>query len=248
MINVKNYKMIIQYDGSRYLGWQRLPKSDRTIQGKLEDVISEMCKKEIKIVGSGRTDAGVHALGQVANFKADISMTENEIQEYINHYLPKDILVSEIQEVSDRFHSRYNALKKVYTYQLYTEEYQSPFYRKYSWHIKEPLDMFAIDKAIDILQGTHDFLGFSSVKKPTKSTTRTLYSISYVKEGPILSFTFTGDGFLHNMVRIIMGTLVEVGQQKMSIEDVGKVLQDKIRAEAGITCPPHGLFLSRVYY
>ncbi len=240
--------MIIEYDGSRYLGWQRLSNSDRTIQGKLEDVISLMSEAETKITGSGRTDAGVHALEQVANFKIDISMTEKEMQEYINHYLPKDIVVTELYKVSDRFHSRYNAIKKDYSYKIYTGEYQSPFYRKYSWHIKEPLDMDAIDAAIEILQGTHDFLGFSSVKKTKKSTVRTIHSIIYQSEGPLLSFVFTGDGFLHNMVRILMGTLVEVGHGKMTPDEVKKVLQYKIRSEAGITCPPHGLFLSRVYY
>jgi tRNA pseudouridine38-40 synthase len=240
--------MTIQYDGGRYLGWQKLPKSDRTIQGKLEKVIGEMCKGDMKIIGSGRTDAGVHALGQVANFKADLDMSPHEIQEYINHYLPNDIIVADIEQVDDRFHSRYNVKTKDYEYHIYTGEFQSPFYRKYSWHIKESLDMDAIDLAIEILQGTHDFLGFSSVKKSKKSTVRTLHSISYKQEGPLLTFVFTGDGFLHNMVRILMGTLVEVGQHKMSPQDVKNVLGTKVRADAGITCPPHGLFLSAVHY
>ncbi len=245
---MKNYKMTIEYDGSRYLGWQRLPKSDRTIQGKLENVISQMCKVDIKIIGSGRTDAGVHSLGQVANFKADVDLSLYEIQEYINHYLPNDIVVTEMEEVNERFHSRYNVKLKEYTYHIYTGDFQSPFYRKYSWHIKENLDMDSISRAIEILQGTHDFLGFSSVKKANKSTVRTINSVNYKQDGPLLSFVFTGDGFLHNMVRIIMGTLVEVGHHKMTPQDVENVLETRIRADAGITCPPHGLFLSAVHY
>lgn len=240
--------MTIQYDGGRYLGWQRLPKSDRTIQGKLENVISEMCEREIKIIGSGRTDAGVHALGQVANFKTEIDMSTSEIHDYINHYLPNDIVVTEMEEVDERFHSRYNVKIKEYKYHIYTGDFQSPFYRKYSWHIKEPLDMDSISLAMEALQGTHDFLGFSSVKKVKKSTVRTLHSISYTQDGPLLSFVFKGDGFLHNMVRILMGTLIEVGQHKMTPEDVQRVLNTKVRADAGITCPPHGLFLSSVQY
>lgn len=245
---MKNYKITIQYDGSRYLGWQRLPKSDRTIQGKVEDVLSIMCDKKIQIIGSGRTDAGVHATGQVANFKSDVAMNDDEIIEYLNHYLPNDIVVWDIEQVHDRFHSRYNAIGKDYEYHIYTGRFQSPFYRKYSWHIKEPLDMDSIDTAIALLQGTHDFKGFSSVKKTNKSTVRTLNSITYRQEGPLLIFNFHGEGFLHNMARILMGTLVEIGLSKMTTKDLIKVFDTGLRSNAGITCPPQGLFLTEVHY
>lgn len=245
---MKNYKITIQYDGSRYLGWQRLPKSDRTVQGKVEDVLSIMCDKKIQIIGSGRTDAGVHATGQVANFKSDVPMNDDEIIEYLNHYLPNDIVVWDIEQVHDRFHSRYNAIGKDYEYHIYTGRFHSPFYRKYSWHIKEPLDMDSIDTAIALLQGTHDFKGFSSVKNTNKSTVRTLNSITYRQEGPLLIFTFHGEGFLHNMVRILMGTMVEIGLSKMTTKDLIKVFDTGLRSSAGITCPPQGLFLTEVHY
>ena len=245
---MKNIKLIIEYDGSRYNGWQRLKDSDQTIQGKLESVISEMVGSPTEIIGSGRTDAGAHAKGQVANFHAESTMDLVEMHQYINHYLPQDIIVKEVKEASERFHSRYNAQGKKYTYYVWDHWIPSAFHRKYSYHFAEDLDIDLMKEAAKKLVGTHDFIGFSSVKKTNKSTTRTIEEISIVKEGNMLKFSFVGDGFLYNMIRIIMGTLLEVGLKERKVSSIDEILETKVRSTAGKTIPAHGLFLEEVYY
>jgi len=245
---MRNIKLLIEYDGSRYNGWQRLKDSEQTIQGKLESVISEMVSLPTEITGSGRTDAGAHAKGQVANFHTQSKMSLKEMHEYINHYLPQDIVVKEVTEVSERFHSRYNAKSKKYTYYVWNHWIPSAFQRKYSYHLVENLDIRLMEDAAKKLIGTHDFIGFSSVKKTNKSTTRTIEDITIVKEGNMLKFSFTGDGFLYNMIRIIMGTLLEIGMREKQVSSIDEILETKIRSTAGRTIPSHGLFLEEVYY
>lgn len=245
---MRNLMLKIQYDGSRYLGWQRLGNSNMTIQGKIEDVISKMTGEDITIVGSGRTDAGVHARGQIANFTTSSEMTLAEMKTYMNHYLPKDIVVWDISDVLERFHSRYNVKGKKYSYYLWTGEVQPPFIRKYSWHFKDSLDMEKMKEASAKLMGTHDFIGFSSLKKTKKSTVRRLDSIEFEMDGDMLVLNFIGDGFLHNMVRILTGTLLDIGSGKINLERIEEIFKSGIRSEAGITVPPHGLFLEEVFY
>lgn len=245
---MRNIKMIIEYDGSRYLGWQRLGDSDKTIQGKLEAVISEMVGVSTEIIGSGRTDAGVHARGQVANFKTESMMSLDEMQNYINHYLPGDIVVKKIFQVDDRFHSRYNVRGKKYIYYVWNHVVPSAFDRKYSYYFPENLDIRKMEEACKLLIGTHDFIGFSSLKKSKKSTIRTIDDISITRDGNMLQFTFIGEGFLYNMIRIIMGTLLDIGTGKMAQQDIENIFMNKVRSEAGITVPPNGLFLEEVYY
>ncbi len=245
---MRNIKLIIEYDGSKYSGWQRLKNSDQTIQGKLESVISEMVSSHIEIIGSGRTDAGVHARGQVANFKTESNMTTKEMHKYINHYLPQDIVVNKVIEAPERFHSRYNAKSKKYTYYIWNHWISSPFQRKYSYHFIETLDIGLMEEASKKLVGTHDFIGFSSVKKTNKSTIRTIEEIAIVKEGNMLKFSFIGDGFLYNMIRIIMGSLIDIGIREKEISYIDEILKTKTRSIAGKTLPPHGLFLEEVYY
>lgn len=245
---MRNIKIVLEYDGSRYLGWQRLKDSDRTIQGKIESVISKMVGEDIEITGSGRTDSGVHAYYQVANFKIDSTLNTKEIQEYINHYLPNDIVIRDIEEVDDRFHSRYNVKSKTYQYKIWIGNYQSPFMRKYSWYVADDLNIEIMKKASEFFMGTHDFIGFSSLKRYKKSTTRTISRIDFNQEDDILSIEIQGDGFLHNMVRIIVGTLVQIGSGRLDKDVIMDVLENKIRADAGITAPPHGLFLKNVEY
>lgn len=245
---MRNIKLIIEYDGSRYNGWQRLKNSDQTIQGKLESVISEMVSSPVEIIGSGRTDAGVHARGQVANFKTNSTMPIKDIHKYINHYLPQDIIVKKVIEVPERFHSRYNAKSKKYTYYIWNHWIPSPFQRKYSYHFIEALDIELMKEASKKLVGTHDFIGFSSVKKTNKSTTRTIEEITIVKDGNMLEFSFIGNGFLYNMIRIIMGSLIEIGIKEKEISYIDEILKTKTRSIAGKTLPPHGLFLEKVYY
>lgn len=245
---MRNIMLKIQYEGSRYLGWQRLGNSDMTIQGKLEDVISRMTGEDISIIGSGRTDAGVHARGQIANFTTSSNMTLSEMKTYMNHYLPKDIVIWNISEAPERFHSRYNVKGKKYSYYIWTGEVQPPFIRKYSWHMKESLDLVKMMEASAKLMGTHDFIGFSSLKKTKKSTVRRLDSIEFEMDGDMLVLNFIGDGFLHNMVRILTGTLLDIGSGKVNLEIIEEIFKSGIRSEAGITVPPHGLFLEEVYY
>ena len=245
---MRNIMLKIQYDGSRYLGWQRLGNSDMTIQGKLEDVISRMTGEDISIIGSGRTDAGVHSRGQIANFATSSDMTSMEMKTYMNHYLPKDIVIWDISEAPERFHSRYNVKGKKYSYYIWTGDVQPPFVRKYSWHFMEKLNPEKMKEASAKLMGTHDFIGFSSLKKTKKSTVRRLDSIEFEMDGDMLVLNFIGDGFLHNMVRILTGTLLDIGSGKINLEKIEEIFKSGIRSEAGITVPPHGLFLEEVYY
>lgn len=245
---MRNIKLTIEYDGTRYLGWQRLGDSDKTIQGKIENILTQMTRTKIEIIGSGRTDAGTHARGQIANFKTDCKMPLSEMIEFLNRYLPQDIVVKKLEEVSERFHARYNAKGKKYSYYIWNDRVPSAFERNYSFHYAEELNVELMNEACRKLIGTHDFIGFSSLKKTKKSTTRTIEEIAIQKEGQLIHFTFVGDGFLHKMIRILMGTLLEIGSGTMQLEAIDEVFESKIRSEAGMTVPAQGLFLDEVYY
>lgn len=245
---MKNIKIIIEYDGGRYNGWQRLGDSDKTIQGKIERVISEMVESKTEIIGSGRTDAGVHAKNQVANFKTSSKMSSTEMRHYMNCYLPEDIVIKSVSEVSEKFHSRYNVSGKKYSYYIWNSDIPSAFNRKYSYHIAESLDLTAMREASSKFIGTHDFLGFSSLKKTKKSTVRTVKELSVSSEGRMVRIDFVADGFLYNMVRIIMGSLLEIGLGEKELSHIDDVFKSNIRATAGKTVPAQGLFLEEVYY
>lgn len=245
---MKNIRLTIEYDGTRYLGWQRLGDSDKTIQGKIENILTQMTRTKIEIIGSGRTDAGTHARGQIANFKTDSTINLAEMVEFLNRYLPQDIVVKKIEEVPERFHARYNATGKKYSYYIWNNVIPSAFERNYSFHYSEKLDIDLMNKACLKLIGKHDFIGFSALKKTKKSTVRTIDELSIEKVGSMLHFTFVGDGFLHKMVRILMGTLLEIGTGALPLEAIDDVFERKIRSEAGVTVPAQGLFLDEVYY
>jgi len=246
---MRNIKLTIQYDGARYNGWQRLKDPDKTIQGKLEQVISRMTGSETEVIGSGRTDAGVHALCQVANFKTDDSRPLEEIKEYLNSYLPSDIAVTDVAEVSERFHSRYNVLSKTYLYRVWNLPHPEPFLRKYSYHIPGPfLKVKAMREASGYIIGEHDFTSFKSTSAKNKDAIRTIKDIRLEKNEGMLDIYIEGDGFLYNMVRIIVGTLLEVGLGNIKPEDMLNILESRDRSKAGPTAPPHGLFLFDVKY
>ena len=246
----RNIRLTIEYDGSRYQGWQRLggDSNANTIQGKLESVLSKMTGEDVNINGSGRTDAGVHAYGQVANFHTDCMMSVSEIKNYLTKYLPSDIGIVEVSEASERFHSRLNAKQKTYLYRIAIPGVSNVFERKYLWYFPETLDIKKMEEAASLLIGTHDFKGFSSIKKTKKSTVRSIYNIEIKKTKKEIQISYTGNGFLHNMVRILTGTLVEVGCGKIKPEDITKALESTKRSDAGITAPPQGLFLVSVEY
>lgn len=245
---MRNIKLTIEYDGGRYQGWQRLKHTDKTIQGKIEHILTQITGSQTDIIGSGRTDAGTHARGQVANFKTESDMKLEAMQEVLIKNLPQDIIVKEIEEVHDRFHARYNATKKQYSYYVWNQLIPSAFERNYSFHYPEALNMEKMQAACEKLTGQHDFIGFSALKKSKKSTIRTLDSITIEQEGSLIHFTFTGKSFLHKMVRILTGTILEIGSGQLELSSIDAVFDSSIRSEAGLTVPAQGLFLDRVSY
>ena len=245
---MSNYKMVLQYDGTRYQGWQRQESTGNTIQGRLETLLSRMCGRKIEIQGSGRTDAGVHAKGQVANAHMETDKTPEEIMEYMNRYLPEDIGVISLTEVPERFHSRLHAKGKTYCYQIINSTLPHVFERRYSYIYPEKLDLDTMRQAAGLLTGTHDYASFTSAKKGKKSTVRTIKEIRIEDDGDIIRIFYSGDGFLFHMVRILTGTLLEVGNGMRSPGEIEAVLNAKKRECAGFLVPASGLTLLEVRY
>lgn len=249
-----NYKIRIQYDGTRYKGWQRQKSTDQTIQGKIEAILQKQFGREIEIDGSGRTDAGVHAKGQVANFrlhKAEADAFERNpeaITTLLNTYLPEDIAVVETRIASERFHSRLNAVEKTYMYRIWNSDVPNVFGRRYMHQMSETLDIEKMKYAAKQLLGTHDFAAFCGNAKMKKSTVRTIYEIRIEKLGDEVRLTYRGNGFLQNMVRILTGTLIEVGLGKRTVDSMQVLLDSKTRSEAGAMMPACGLTLVEVKY
>lgn len=243
-----NYKLIIAYDGTRYKGWQKLKNNNDTIQGKLENVLSRMTGEEIQLIGAGRTDAGVHARAQVANFHTNFNTSPTEIFKYCTAYLPKDIALILVEEVNSRFHARFNAASRRYVYQIRTGLTPNPFDNQYRLHIPESLNIDLMKEAAAYLTGCHDFSSFTSRKSKTKSNKRTITRLDFLRDGNNLDIIYEADGFLHNMVRIISGTLIEVGMGTIKPSHVQEILLQKVRANAGYTVSPHGLFLDKVIF
>lgn len=242
-----NYRLLIQYDGTRYAGWQRQTLTKETVQGKIEDVLGRMTGEKVEIIGAGRTDAGVHARGQVANVHLAKKMKTKELRDYLNHYLPEDICVMEVSEVSDRFHSRLNAGTKTYQYRISTDKIKNVFERKYIYELNEELDVKKMKEAATYLTGTHDFQGYCA-RKMKKSTVRRIDAIEFHEQDGELQIFYRGNGFLNHMVRILTGTLIEVGKGERSPESVTEALRTGERAKAGYTAPAKGLCLVRVEY
>ncbi|MCR4961157.1 MAG: tRNA pseudouridine(38-40) synthase TruA [Lachnospiraceae bacterium] len=244
----RNVRFIIAYDGTRYYGWEHQPNTDMTIQGKIETVLSRMVDKETEIIGAGRTDAGVHAKAMVANAIIETEMNETEIMDYMNHYLPDDISIEEVVFAADRFHSRYNATGKTYRYTCYYGSTKPVFDRKYLFVLDEKPDVSAMRKAAAILEGEHDFASFCANPRMKKTTVRCVEKIGIEEKGGYIYFTFRGNGFLQHMVRILTGTLLEVGWHKRTPESMEELIKAKDRKLAGITAPAQGLMLLTVYY
>lgn len=241
---MRNFRMTLQYEGTKYQGWQKQESTDNTIQGKLEVLLTKMVKEEVAVQGSGRTDAGVHAMGQIANFHCNTDMTETEIMKYINTYLPEDIAVVELKEVPERFHARLNAKGKIYRYRVLNSDIPHIFDRRYVYQSDAEYDMESMKKAAEYLCGTHDFKAFTSTKKGKKSTVRTIYEIHIERIEDEIRFTFYGNGFLYHMVRILMGTLLEVGRGEKSPEMIPEIIEGKNREAAGELVPAKGLTLN----
>ncbi len=249
---MNNIKLIIQYDGTRYNGWQRLKEKGKnitTIQGKIENVLSKMTNEEIQLIGCGRTDAGVHANNFVANFTTNSKKPLEKIKEYLEEYLPEDIIVKEVKLASLRFHARYNVKSKSYVYKINNNENNDVFTRKYAYHIKEKLNIENMKKASEFLVGTHDFKSFTNLKsKKEKSTVKTINYIDIKENKGMIDIEINGNSFLLNMVRIIVGTLIEVGLGKRSTLEIESIINSMDREKAGERAPAYGLMLKSVEY
>ena len=244
---MRNLRLDICYDGTRYRGWQRLQNREDTIQGKLETALSRILEEPIEIIGSGRTDAGVHAKGQVANFHCESTMEAEEILRNLRKYLPEDIGIHSCKEVSPRFHARLNAKEKTYLYRIWNSEAPCVFERRFVTVMPEKLDTAAMEAAARHLLGQHDFSAFCGNAKMKKSTVRFIRSIEITHQGQELQLRFTGNGFLQNMVRILVGTLVEVGRAERTADSIPALFGGK-RAAAGFLAPAQGLCLEEVMY
>lgn len=242
------YRLTLCYDGSRYNGWQKQGNTKNTIQEKLETLLTRLTGEEVEVNGSGRTDAGVHAMGQVASFRTAAPQDCAALLADIRRYLPEDIGAVSLTEASPRFHARLNATGKTYVYRVWTSDCPNVFERKFLYTVTEPLDLEDMKAAAAQLMGTHDFMSFCANKRMKKSTVRTITELRMEQLGPELRFTVTGDGFLYNMVRILVGTLLEVGMGKRSPDSIPALLEAKDRSQAGYLVPPHGLRLEAVYY
>ena len=253
-----NYRFVFSYDGTRYHGWESKKNVD-TVEGRIEAVLSKMVSVDrvepgtsvnVDIHGAGRTDAGVHARAMVASGRLETGRSPGEIKDYLNRYLPADISAIDVAVAGDRFHARLNATGKVYEYTLYVGYEKPVFDRNYVWCVSDgdKLDVEAMKSAASYLIGKHDFRSFCGNNKMKKSTVRTIYDVDIIKEGDYVRMRFHGNGFLQNMVRILTGTLVEVGYGNMSAENIPEIIAGMDRQLAGPTAPPHGLCLIAVEY
>ena len=244
---MRNLRLDICYEGTRYRGWQRLSGTENTIQGKIETTLSRILNETIEISGSGRTDAGVHAAGQVANFHCESTMGADEILQNLRRYLPEDIGIYSCKEVSPRFHARLNAKEKTYQYRIWNSDNPCVFERRFVAQFPEKLDVAAMREAAVHLCGEHDFAAFCGNPKFKKSTVRFVRSIEILRCGDEIRISVTGNGFLHSMVRIMVGTLIEVGIGARSADSIAALFGGK-RADAGFLAPAQGLCLQEVFY
>lgn len=240
-------KLIISYDGTRYGGWQ-LQKNAPSIQGELENILKTLTGKRIVVQSAGRTDAGVHALGQTAHFDYSGSIPPQKLPFVFNSMLPKDIRVTGAWEVSDDFHARYNAKGKRYIYTIYNSPHSSALLYNRTMHVPQALEFQKMRAAAQYIIGTHDFKAFCAAGSYVKSTVRTVSRLEIAEEFPLIRIIIEGNGFLYNMVRIIAGTLIQVGIGKLEPETVAQIIQGRSRAAAGFTAPAQGLMLDEVFY
>lgn len=244
------YKMTIAFDGTDFAGWQWQPRS-RTVQAELQKALSTLFGVRVPVSGSSRTDSGVHAKAHVSHFDLEESVNIPQLHYKLNHVLPKDISVISLEEVGEHFHARFSAIEKTYHYRIHLSPILPPFERLYTYHVKMPLDIQKMEEAARLFEGEHNFSSFAH--KATKGCAKTspvkrIYRSAIIKEGEGISFIITGSGFLHKMVRNIVGTLIDVGRGKISQNALSAIIDAKDRRKAGKTAPPHGLFLMDVKY
>ena len=245
---MRNIKLTIEYDGKDFNGWQKQPNK-LNIQGTIEQTIKSITGEDVELNASGRTDAGVHALGQIANFKTNSKIPIEKFAIALNSRLKKSIVIKKAEEVDERFHSRLNCKKKTYRYIINNSNEGSAIYRNLETHIPQKLDVEKMKKAIKYFEGEHDFKAFKASGTSSKSSVRTIYKADVIDAGnERIYIELTGNGFLYNMVRIISGTLVEVGLGKIEPNEIKTIIESKKRENAGKTLPPQGLYLVNVEY
>lgn len=244
---MRNIKLIIEYDGKSFNGWQKQP-GKLNIQGEIEQAIGEITGEEIELIASGRTDAGVHSLGQTANFKTESNIPVDKFPIAINSKLKKTIVIQSAEEVEERFHSRYSVKSKRYRYTINNSKYGSAIYKNLEYHFPIKLDVEEMKKAAKYFEGEHDFKGFKASGTSSKSSVRKIFKAEVIQDNDRIYIELTGSGFLYNMVRIISGTLLDVGQGKIKADDISEIILSKDRMKAGKTLPAHGLCLMEVTY
>ena len=245
---IKNFKITIEYDGTRYHGWQR-QKNDRTIQAEIEKAILKVTGRQVALTGSGRTDAGVHAYAQVANFKCETRLDGQALLGGLNSLTDDDIVVTECREVEESFHARYDVKSKTYVYKILNRPTPAAIGRQYAWHVRKKLNRETMRAAISHLIGSHDFKAFEGSGSPRSHTTRQVFKADLIDgQDGVLAFEIEAEGFLRFMVRNIVGTLVDVGLGKTSPDEFEYILNSRDRSLAGATAPAHGLFLKNVMY
>ena len=244
---MRNIMLKIEYDGKDFNGWQKQP-TKLNIQGEIERAIKDITGEEVDLIASGRTDAGVHSLGQVANFKTNSNIPVEKFPIALNTKLKRSIRILEAKEVEERFHSRYNCKKKTYRYIINNSENGTAIYRDLEYNFSQKLDVEKMNQAVKKFIGEHDFKGFKASGTSSKSSVRIIYEAKVYKEGERIIIELTGNGFLYNMVRIISGTLVDVGIGKIKVEDIEDIINYGERERAGKTLPPQGLYLVKVEY
>lgn len=244
---MKNFRIEIEYIGTNYNGWQKQPGFP-TVQQIIEDAVFSVTKNRVVIYGSGRTDSGVHALAQVANFKTESRLTTQQMQKALNSVLPDDITISKVKEVRLKFHSQYDSLSKVYVYKILNRDYPSAHLMNSTWLVKQPLDLEQMEKASKHLLGTHDFSVFAHEGLSVKTTERTILKTKLRKRSGIIEFEIEGSGFLKRMVRLITGTLVHVGKGNITPSDFKEILHSGIKNKYVTSAPAKGLILKKVKY
>ena len=244
---MRNIKLIIEYDGKKFGGWQKQPNK-LNIQGEIEKAIEEITGEAVELNASGRTDAGVHSLGQTANFKTNCEINISKMAIAINSKLKQSIRIIKAEEVDEKFHARYSCKGKKYKYVINNSKYGSAIYRDLEYHMPIKLNVEAMQKGIKYFEGEHDFKGFKASGTSSKSSVRTIYSAKVIEDGERIIVEIEGNGFLYNMVRIISGTIVDVGLGKIKPEEIPEIIESKDRTRAGKTLPPQGLYLVEVYY
>lgn len=245
---MRNIKVLVEYDGTNYHGFQRQAEKLPTVQQVLEQTLEKLTKHPVNTIGAGRTDAGVHAKGQVINFRTDCGIPVDKLPLAMNRLLPNDIVVVAAEDADESFHAQFRAKRKVYRYHIYNSRIPSVFDRMYSYHVPQKLDMNRMKEAASYIVGEHDFSAFKAAGAKTKTSVRTIFRLDIEYNLPHIYITIEGNGFLYNMVRIITGTLLYVGKGKLTPDDIRRFVETGKREEAGPTVPPQGLCLMEVIY